>query len=171
MRRVITYLMVAILAVAALALLPAAAWAQEAEPPAASEAVIVKPLELAQEGPDYKAMYFATLQRNLELEAELAERDKIILELRDLALGYRSDWEAERRVAEARQAETDKVIEIGKMLLDIIRDMKDTINKQHEIIMTLTQPKKMGIQLIGGAVVHPREPTNPGVLFALGWQF
>lgn len=130
-----------------------------------SGGVTIQPLEAAQAAqPDYKAMYFAALERIQELEATLQQAI-------DLALGYRTDWEDQKAIAEARKQQVDDVLKVSDLLLATIRDMKDTINKQHEIIMTLTAPKKVGIQLLGGAVVYPREPTNPGVLLALGWQF
>ena len=168
-----TCLMVAILAVAFMALWSASAWAQEAGPPgapvpAAQETVTVEALDpvgtIQAAEPDYKMLYFDALKRVQELEAAFQEAI-------DLARGYRSDWKDERDIAEARKAQVDQTLKLADTLMGIIRDMKDTINKQHEIIMTLTQPKKIGLQLIGGAVVHPREPTNPGVLLALGWQF
>ncbi len=130
-----------------------------------SGGVTIQPLEAAQAAqPDYKAMYFAALERIQELEAKFQQA-------LDLALGYRQDWEEQRGIAEARGAQVDQTLKLADMLLAIIKDMKDTVNRQHEIIMTLTQPKKLGLQLIGGAVVHAREPTNPGVLVAVGWQF
>lgn len=124
-----------------------------------------EPLPVAQAAqPDYKAMYFEVLQRNLELETTLQQAI-------DLALGYRQDWEDQRDIAEARKLQADQTLRLADTLMAIIKDMKDTIDKQHEIIMRLTAPKRLGLQLIGGAVVYPREPTNPGVLFGLGWQF
>jgi len=124
----------------------------------------VQPLEAVEVGPDYKAMYFAALARVQELEAALQGAI-------DLALGYRQDWAEQRDIAEVRKAQTDQALQLADTLMSIIKEMKDTINKQHEIIMTLTQPKKTGLQLIGGAVLHPREPTSPGVLLAVGWEF
>lgn len=128
-------------------------------------AVTIQPLEVVEAAePDYKAMYFAALARVQELEAALQEAI-------DLALGYRQDWAEQRDIAEARKVQTDQALKLADTLMTIIRDMKDTINRQHEIIMRLTAPKKMSLQVLGGAVIYPREPTNPGFLIAAGVSF
>lgn len=168
MRRGFTCLVVMLLVMVLLALWSVAAWAQETGPPTApatSEAVTVQPLEAIQAAePDYKQLYFDALKRVQELEAAFQEAI-------DLARGYRSDWEDQRDIAEARKLQVDQTLKLADVLMGIIKEMKDTINKQHEIIMTLTAPKKLSLQLIGGAVLHPREPTNPGFILAAGVSF
>lgn len=140
---------------------PTVAWAQDVGPPPAEldPIVVIKDAE-----PDYKAMYFDAMRRNEEWEEAYWEAIA-------LAKGYKSGWEAQRDIAEARKLQADQAIKLSEILLPVIRDMKDTIDKQHEIIMTLTAPKKASLQLIGGAVVYPKKLDDPGLLFAIGLSF
>lgn len=87
---------------------------------------------------ELKALYLKALERIVELEAALQES-------LDLARGYRSDWAEERAIAEARKAQTEQALQMAKTLQDLIREMKDIINKQHEIIMKLTTTKPTSI--------------------------
>ncbi len=116
---------------------------------------------------DYKALYFAALERIVELEAELAERDRLIAEAVELAKGYRADWEAQREIAEGRKAETEQALDLGKTLLQVIQELKDTVNKQHEIILRLTQPKKAGVEIMGGVIVKPGDLLGSGILLGV----
>jgi hypothetical protein len=144
---------------------PAGVWAQEVGPPPAEEVVTVDPLGTVQDAqPDYKALYFDALERLQEYEAAFEEA-------LSLAKSYRSGWEAQRDIAEARGLQADQAIKLSETLLTFMRDMKDTIDKQHEIIMTLTAPKQTSLQLIGGAIVSPRHLDDPGVLLAIGVSF
>ncbi|MEW6638637.1 MAG: hypothetical protein AB1425_17685, partial [Actinomycetota bacterium] len=98
-----------------LALWSGMAWAQETTAPAPSEAVTVQPLEVVKAAqPDYKTLYLNALQRIEELEQALADREKLIQEALDLARGYRSDWEAERAIAEERKEQAAQALELGK---------------------------------------------------------
>lgn len=144
---------------------PTVAWAQDVGPPPAEETVTLEPIETVQAAiPDYKALYFDTLKQLQEYEAAFEEA-------LSLAKSYRSGWEAQRDIAEARRLQVDQATKLSEALLVFVRDMKDTIDKQHEIIMTLTAPKKTSLQFIGGAIVYPKKPEEPGVLLAIGVSF
>lgn len=110
--------------------------------------------------PDYKAMYFDVLKRVEELEDKLQQAI-------DLAKGYRTDWEDQRRIAETRKEQLDNVLKLTDTLMGLITDMKDTVNKQHEIILRLTDRKSGG--LIIGATAQPAEngTIRPGILAAV----
>ncbi|HHY47080.1 MAG TPA: hypothetical protein GX506_07270 [Firmicutes bacterium] len=141
-----------------------AAVARAEEPGAINETVTIQPAEMIQAAqPDYKSMYFEALKRIEDLEA-------VIQQAIDLAKGYRSDWEEQRDIAEARKAQVDQIIKLSDTLMALIQDMKDTIDRQHEIILRLTQPKS-SVQIIGGAVLHPKDLSNSGILLGLGLNF
>ena len=110
---------------------------------------------------ELKALYLNALERIVELEAALQEA-------LDLARGYRSDWVEERAIAETRKTQTEQALEMAKTLQDLIREMKDIINKQHEIIMKLTATKPMsigftaGVSLQRSALAPDRFSYQPG---------
>ena len=144
---------------------PTVAWAQDVGPPPAESTVTLDLLQTVQAAPpDYKALYFDALERLQEYEAAFEEA-------LSLAKSYRSGWEVQRDIAEARGLQADQAIKLSETLLTFMRDMKDTIDKQHEIIMTLTAPKQTSLQLIGGAIVYPKKLDDPGVLLAIGVSF
>ncbi|MDK2932096.1 MAG: hypothetical protein PWR07_2227 [Bacillota bacterium] len=125
----------------------------EAEAPSqvASDAAVAAPsgssapqdVQVPETYAELKALYLKALERIVELEAALQEA-------LDLARGYRSDWAEERAVAEARKAQTEQALEMAKTLQDLIREMKDIINKQHETIMRLTATKPTSIGFTAG---------------------
>lgn len=82
---------------------------------------------------ELKKLYLDALERIAELEAAIQEA-------LDLARDYRADWAEERAVAEARKGQADEALEMANTLTAMIGEMKDLINKQHEIIMKLTKP-------------------------------
>lgn len=125
----------------------------EAEAPSqvASDAAVAAPsgssapqdVQVPETYAELKALYLKALERIVELEAALQEA-------LDLARGYRSDWAEERAIAEARKAQTEQALEMAKTLQDLIREMKDIINKQHETIMRLTATKPTSIGFTAG---------------------
>lgn len=125
----------------------------EAEAPSqvASDAVAAAPsgssapqdVQVPETYAELKALYLKALERIVELEAAFQEA-------LDLARGYRSDWAEERAIAEARKAQTEQALEMAKTLQDLIREMKDIINKQHETIMRLTATKPTSIGFTAG---------------------
>jgi len=143
----------------------------EAEPPfqVANDAAAAAPsgssapqdVQVPETYAELKALYLNALERIVELEAALQEA-------LDLARGYRSDWVEERAIAETRKTQTEQALEMAKTLQDLIREMKDIINKQHEIIMKLTATKPMsigftaGVSLQRSALAPDRFSYQPG---------
>ncbi|NPV54663.1 MAG: hypothetical protein HPY71_14305 [Firmicutes bacterium] len=130
------------------------------EPGPADGTITVDPIGTVQAAqPDYKAMYFDVLDRYQALEDKLQQAI-------DLARGYRTDWEDQRRIAETRKEQLDNVLKLTDTLMGLIADMKDTVAKQHEIILRLTD-RKGG--LIIGATAQPTGDgaIRPGILAAV----
>ncbi|MEW6105216.1 MAG: hypothetical protein AB1563_02485 [Bacillota bacterium] len=117
--------------------------ASDAAAAAPSESGVPQDVQVPETYAELKALYLKALERIVELEAALQEA-------LDLARGYRSDWAEERAIAEARKAQTEQALEMAKALQDLIREMKDIINKQHEIIMKLTATKPTSIGFTAG---------------------
>ncbi|MBC7083512.1 MAG: hypothetical protein H5T95_08480 [Firmicutes bacterium] len=117
--------------------------ASDAAVAAPSESSAPQDVQVPETYAELKALYLKALERIVELEAALQEA-------LDLARGYRSDWAEERAIAEARKAQTEQALEMAKTLQDLIREMKDIINKQHETIMRLTATKPTSIGFTAG---------------------
>ncbi len=103
---------------------------------------------------ELKVLYLDALERIAQLQAALQEA-------LELARGYRSDWSEERAVAEARKMQTEQALEMAKTLQDLIREMKDIINKQHEIIMKITATKPVSVGFSAGVSLQ-RVALEPG---------
>ncbi|HHY46979.1 MAG TPA: hypothetical protein GX506_06740 [Firmicutes bacterium] len=104
---------------------------------------------------DLKMQYFAALERIVELEQACQEA-------LDLARGYRSDLDDQRTIAEARKLQAEQALELANTLVGIIKEMKDIINKQHEIILRLTSKKPLSLGLNAGVSLQPREMSGGG---------
>lgn|GEM_PF-1479841 len=111
---------------------------------------------------ELKDLYLKALQRIVELETAL--QDAL-----DLARGYRSDWEEERALAEARKAEAEQALEAAKTLQDLVNEMKDIINKQHDIIMKLTEVKPTSVGFTAGVSIQRAVLAPDKVSYAPGF--
>ncbi|HHY97110.1 MAG TPA: hypothetical protein GX509_00030 [Firmicutes bacterium] len=130
---------------------------------AATSASNGEPTGIPESYADLKALYVATLQRLVELE-------KAYQEALDLARGYRSDWEDQRAIAEARKSQVEEMTRINETLMGIIKELRDTINKQHEVIMKLTE-KRSPIGFSAGLSLQPRMTDDGGISFHPGFTF
>ena len=98
---------------------------------------------------DLKLQYFAALERIVELEQAYQEA-------LDLARGYRSDLEDQKALAEARKLQTEQALELANTLTKMINELKDIINKQHEIILKLTSRKPLSLGFSAGVSLQPK---------------
>lgn len=121
---------------------------------AAPQMVRLEGAQLPETYAELKTLYLSALERIAELEAAIQEA-------LDLARGYRSDWAEQRAVAEARKAQTDQALGLASTLTAMIKEMKDIINKQHEIIMKLTATKPLSVGFSAGVSLQ-RMPTATG---------
>jgi hypothetical protein len=124
----------------------------------------VKAAELPTDYESLKALYFAALDQIVTLKLDLEEAIMI-------AEGYREAYETEKRVRQ----EAEEAVTRG---LARERELQDITVKQHKIIMTLSEGKKLTIT--GGVILHPinlipdwfhreRDKDPPGLFIALSY--
>lgn len=121
---------------------------------AGPQTVRLEEVRLPETYAELKTLYFRALERIVELETAIQEA-------LDIARGYRSDWAEQRAVAEARKTQTDQALGLASTLTAMIKEMKDIVNKQHEIIMKLTATKPLSVGF-GAGVSLQRMPTATG---------
>jgi len=103
-------------------------------------------------------LYFAALDRIVELEAQLNEAISI-------AEGYKTAYEKLKIQYDSAEASVTR-------LMETIKTLQDVINQQHEIVLKLSGKKNLG--LIGGLTVQPGNnpgEIKPGALIALQVEF